>query len=167
MRRALPASLFTAAVAVWVLLSVTPLSAVGPSLIMFYGGGLAQPVLARPGNPSTTPTEYLWNPRTGGASYGSWRGATIPENLEGRAYVNMAIFWGRIDDPTALKPADASQHGRIYLPTQTEPPVVVVTAPLMNEPKPAPIPTTLGQFLAGWKLTAQQTTQLKRLAEIF
>jgi hypothetical protein len=167
MRRTPALSALTAAVALWVVFAVAPLSAIGPSLLMFYGGGLAQPIVVSPGNPSITPTGYLWNPATGGASYGSWRGATIPANLEGRAIVNMAIFWGRIDDRSALKPSDASQHGRIYVPTETDPPVVVVTAPLMREPGPVPVPTTLGQFLAGWKLTPEQTAELKRLAALF
>ena len=41
MRRTPPLSVLTAAVALWVVLAVAPLSAIGPSLLMFYGGGLA------------------------------------------------------------------------------------------------------------------------------
>jgi hypothetical protein len=37
----------------------------------------------------------------------------------------------------------------------------------MREPGPVPVPTTLGQFLAGWKLTPEQTAELKRLAALF
>jgi hypothetical protein len=161
------------AVASSVLFLVAPLSAVGPSAVMFYGGDLAQPMLVRPGNPSVTPTGFLWNPVNGGASYGGARRGTLPQNLEGRRYVSFAVFWGRIDDPAALKPSDASQHGRVYLPTASEPAVIVVTPPNMMNPKdanagpePVPVPKSLSEFVAGWALTAEQTLQLRQLAGI-
>jgi len=162
------------AVALLLFSAIAPLSAIGPSVLMFYGGELAQPIVVRPGNPSITPTGYLWNPVNGGVNYGTMKGGTVPANLEGRRYVSMAIFWGAFDDPAALKPAGASQHGRIYLPTASEPAVVVVTPPNMANPnnpnanpEPAPIPASLSGFIAGWKLTPAQTTQLRLLASIF
>jgi hypothetical protein len=161
-------------VVVWLFSVIAPLSAIGPSVLMFYGGDLAQPIFVRPGNPSITPTGYLWNPVNGGVSYGTMKGGAVPPNLEGRRYLSVAIFWGAFDDPTALKPADASQHGRIYLPTASEPAVVVVTPPNMANPnnpnanpEPVPIPASLSGFIAGWKLTPAQTTQLRLLASIF
>lgn len=167
-------SLVTAAVTVWVLLAIAPLWAIGPSVLMFYGGDLAQPILVHPGNPSITPTGFLWNPVNGGVRYGTTTGGTLPRNLEGRRYVSVAIFWGAFADPGALKPSDASQHGRIYLPTESEPAVVVVTAPRMtnpinptSNPEGVPVPTDLGAFITGWALTPGQTAQLRQLAAVF
>ena len=164
----------TGAVAVWVLLVVAPLSAIGPSILMFYGGNLAEPILVYPGNPSITPTEYIWNPRNGGVRHGTTTRGSLPPNLEGRRYVSVAIFWGAFADPGALKPSDASQHGRIYLPTESEPAVVLVTAPRMTNPNSptatpegVPVPTDLAEFIAGWALTPGQTALLRRLAAVF
>ena len=39
-----------------------PLRAVGPAILMFYGGELKEPVLVFPGNPSYNPTSFIWNP---------------------------------------------------------------------------------------------------------
>jgi hypothetical protein len=59
--------------------------------------------------------------------------------------------------PAAIKPADASQHGWIYLRTASAPTVIVVTDPRMHNPKdpsanpePVPVPTSLDEFAAGW-----------------
>lgn len=131
-----------------------PLRAVGPAILMFYGGELKAPVLVFPGNPSYNPTSFLWNPMSGGVQWGA-RG-TLPPNLDGRPYMSVAIFWGRYDSAT-LKASDASQHGRIYLKTASEPAVIVITAPHMAnithpdaKPEPVPIPTSLDAFVAGW-----------------
>jgi hypothetical protein len=131
-----------------------PLRAIGPAILMFYGGDLAEPVLVFPGNPSYNPTNFIWSPLTGGVSYGK-RG-TLPPNLDGRRYMSVAIFWGRYD-PATIKPADASQHGRIYLRTSSAPAAIVVTDPRMYNPKDpsanpesVPVPTSLDEFVAGW-----------------
>jgi hypothetical protein len=162
------------AIALLVLVAIAPLSAIGPPVLMFYGGHLTQPVLVRPGNPSITPTGFLWNPVNGGARYETMTGGTVPRNLEGRRYLSLAIFWGAFGDAATLSPTDASQHGRLYLPTASEPAVVVVTAPNMANPKnpkanpePVPVPTSLGDFIAGWTLSPEQTAQLRRLAAVF
>ena len=144
--------------ALLLIVSSVPLRAIGPAIIMFYGGDLKEPVLVFPGNPSYNPTSFLWSPVNGGVPYASRERGTLPPNLEGRPYMSVAIFWGRYDTAT-LKASDASQHGRIYLPTTTSPAVIVITAPNMVNPKdthanpePVPVPTSLDGFIAGWPL---------------
>ena len=136
-----------------------PLRAVGPAILMFYGGELKEPVLVFPGNPSSNPTSFIWNPVNGGVPFASGKRGTLPPNLEGRQYVNVAIFWGRYD-PATLKASDASQHGRIYVRTASAPAVIVITEPWMANakdptanPPPVAIPTSLDEFVAGWTTT--------------
>jgi hypothetical protein len=81
--------------------------------------------------------------------------------LKERAYVNLAIFWGKYE-PSELKPEGASQHGRLYLPTALEPAIVVVTTPDMQK-KANPIPNELGGFRALWTLSSQDLGTLKGL----
>lgn len=145
--------------ALLVTLTSVPLRAIGPAILMFYGGDLKEPVLVFPGNPSYNPTNFIWSPVNGGVAYGSTKPRTLPPNLEGRRYMNVAIFWGRYD-PATLKPSDASQHGRIYLRTASAPAVIVITGPRMvhakdstANPEPVPVPTSLDEFIAGWTLT--------------
>jgi hypothetical protein len=144
--------------ALLVSLASVPLRAIGPAILMFYGGDLKDPVLVFPGNPSFTPTSFIWNPVNGGVPYASNQRGTLPSNLEGRRFMSVAIFWGRYD-PATLKPSDASQHGRIYLRTTSAPAVIVITRPAMvnlkdptANPEPVPIPTSLDEFDAGWTL---------------
>ena len=158
LRRWHPASLVVVT-ALLVIVTSLPLRAIGPAILMFYGGDLTEPVLVFPGNPSYNPTTLIWNPVNGGVPYGSEKHGTLPPNLEGRRYMSVAIFWGRYD-PAILKPADASQHGRIYMHTASAPAVIVITGPRMTNvkdptanPEPVPVPTSLDEFIAGWTLT--------------
>ena len=153
-----PASLVVVT-ALLVIVTSVPLRAIGPAILMFYGGDLKEPVLVFPGNPSYNPTSFIWNPINGGVPYTSGKRGTLPPNLEGRRYMSVAIFWGRYDPPT-IKPSDASQHGRIYLRTASAPAVIVITTPAMANakdltanPEPVPVPTSLDEFIAGWTLT--------------
>ena len=159
------------AIALLVFVAIAPLSAIGPSLLMFYGGDLKEPIFVFPGNPSYNPTGFIWNPVNGGVTLGSGKRGTLPPNLEGRRYVSVAIFWGP-SDATGLTPSDASQHGRIYLPTASAPAAIVITFPNManstgGPPQSVPVPTSLGEFIAGWTLSPEQTAQLRRLAAVF
>ncbi len=155
------------------LVSVTSISlqAIGPAIVMFYGGDLKEPVLVFPGNPSYNPTDFLWNPARGGVEWGSRTRGTLPPNLEGRRYVSVAIFWGRYDVAT-LKASDASQHGRFYPATESAPAVIVITAPHMAHatdnaanPEPRPIPTSLDGFWAGWTTPMDVVSWARRQAE--
>jgi len=145
--------------ALLVMVTSVLLRAIGPAILMFYGGDLKEPVLVFPGNPSYNPTNFIWSPVNRGVPYGSSKRGTLPPNLEGRRYMSVAIFWGRYD-PATLKPSDASQHGRIYLKTASAPAVIVITAPQMANakdrtanPEPVPVPTSLDEFIAGWTTT--------------
>jgi hypothetical protein len=145
--------------ALLVMVTSLPLRAIGPAILMFYGGDLREPVLVFPGNPSYNPTGFIWNPANGGVSYASGKRGTLPPNLEGRRYISVGIFWGRYN-PATLKASEASQHGRIYLKTASAPTVIVITTPRMANandptanPKPVPVPTSLDEFIAGWTTT--------------
>jgi hypothetical protein len=138
-------------------LASSPMTAVGPSYVMFYGGQLDAPVVQKlamgPGS------EFLWSPyRAGGA---------IPHGLEGRPYVKYAIFWGRWKEQPST-PKGASEHGRLYLPTPSEPGVVVLTEAVMDDGSPdhptaRPIPVDLNGFKFGWAIGAQDVATAKRL----
>lgn len=145
-------ALFVVAIALLVVGTSSPLRAVGPALVMLHGGDLSAPVIVR----TNYDTSFLWNPTNGGVQWGSRTRGTLPPSLEGRAYINVAIFWGRYDVAT-LKAADASQHGRFYPATGSAPAAIVVTAPHMAHttdaaanPEPRPMPTSLDGFWAGW-----------------
>ena len=75
--------------------------------------------------------------------------------------MSLAIFWGQYD-AKEIKPENASQHGRFYLPTASAPALVVVTAPDMQK-KSNPIPKELVGFRAVWTLSPQDLTTLKAL----
>jgi hypothetical protein len=136
------------------------LAALDPTLLIFHGGQLTQSIRVYPGDNSGS--GFLWSPSRGCINF-EMKGCTIPKNLEGRAYIDVAIFWGRVDDPENVKPEAASQHARVYLPTRDEPAVVVITSPLMSHPTPVPVPSSLSDFVAGWRLTAEDMAAAKRL----
>ena len=142
-------------VALLSLLATSPLFAVGPSYVMFYGSQLDAPIVQALPIGSAT---FLWSPyRAGG---------TIPSALEGRPYVKYAIFWGRWEKKS-LTPEAASQHGRLYLPTPSEPGMVVMTHAVMDDGSPdhpaaRPIPVDLGGFWKGWPVNADDLATAKR-----
>ena len=156
------------------LFGLRPVSAIGPTFLIVYGDKLPVPVVVR--FTATSPAGFLWDTRRGGATEyvnGSLQRGTIPNGLRGRTYLKVAIFWtGGQFDPT-WKPEDASQHARLYLPTPSEPAVIVATAPYMDQPEPRPIPedldehrNTLGHqvgFVAGWLLNADDLANAMRV----
>jgi len=148
-----------------------PLRAIGPAILMFYGGDLKEPLLVFPGNPSYNPTAFIWSPTNGGVPFGGGQRGTLPPNLEGRPYMSVAIFWGKYD-PAPLKASDASQHGRIYPRTASNPAAIVITAPRMvnlkepnANPEPVPIPTSLDEFVAGWTTTVDISEWIRTQTE--
>ena len=144
--------------------SSKPVLAISPSAVMVYGEKLGPPIVLRPASPADFPAFGLlwWNA-------GSYLHPTrtlqgdpqLLSDLSKRSYVNLAIFWGRYD-ADQLKPENASQHGRFYLPTASEPAVVVSTVPDMQK-KSNPIPHELKGFAAAWILSPQELTTLKGL----
>jgi hypothetical protein len=138
--------------------------AISPSAVMVYGGTLGKPILLRPGSPADFPAfGLLW------WQAGPYRRPTrtvqgdpeLSSRLTSRPYVNLAIFWGPYD-ADELKPEKASQHGRFYPATASEPAIVVVTVPDMQKIS-NPIPKELGGFAAVWTLGPQELTTLKGL----
>jgi hypothetical protein len=157
------------------LLATRQLFAISPSYVMFYGDQLAGPVVLQVD--SSTPTAFLWETRA--RREGSLQRETISKRLSGRPYLNFAVFWGQWAD-RPLKPEDASQHGRLYLPTATEPAAVVATVPAMQSMNPnvrtppaMPIPVDLDEhldaqgsrigFVAGWVLSGLDLAAARRL----
>lgn len=142
-------------VALLSLLATRQLFAVGPSYVMFYGGQLDAPIVQALPLGSAT---FLWDPFRAGGS--------ISSGLEGRPYVKYAIFWGRWEKQS-LTPEAASQHGRLYLPTPSEPGIVVMTQAVMDDGSPdhpaaRPIPERLGGFWKGWPVNAGDLVTAKR-----
>ncbi len=142
-------------------LTSTPLSAISPSAVMVYGGQARQPLLLRPAGPSDFPAFGLLWWQAGAYNNPTPIDPQLWRGLKERPYVNLAIFWGRYD-AGQLKPEGASQHGRFYPPTATEPAVVVTTIPDMQKIS-NPIPTDLDRFAAAWSLSPEQLSTLKSL----
>ena len=141
-----------------------PVLAISPSAVMVYGEKLGQPILLRPASPADFPAFGLLWGNKGSYARPNRTVQGEPEllsTLKNRPYVNLAIFWGR-DESDQFKPENASQHGRLYLPTASEPAIVVATVPDMQK-KSNPIPTELGGFAAVWTLGPQDLTTLKGL----
>ena len=145
-------------------ISSGPVLAISPSAVLVYGEKLGQPILLRPGSPADFPAFGLLWWQAGSYARPNRTVQGEPEllsALKNRPYVNLAIFWGRYD-ADQFKPENASQHGRFYLPTASEPAIVVATAPDMQK-KSNPIPKDLGGFAAVWTLGPQELTTLKGL----
>ncbi len=154
------------------LVSLEPVFAISPSYIIVYGERTSLQVV-RAGNDVLT--SFLWETRA--RREGTIERGSLAARLSGRSYVKFAVFWGRWDEaPTS--PEAASQHGRVYLPTATEPAVVVATSPVMEEtgvhhPAARPVPTDFESFqdaagyrtgfVAGWKLSAEEFAEAKSL----
>ncbi len=144
--------------------SSAPVLAVSPSAVMVYGEKLAQPVLLRPASPEDFPAFGLLWWKAGPYSNPTRTVQGDPQlvsNLKNSPYLSLAIFWGQYD-AKELKPENASQHGRFYLPTASEPAIVVVTGPDMQK-KSNPIPKELVGFRAVWTLSPQDLATLKGL----
>ena len=119
--------------------------AANPAIVMVYGERLPAPIyLVSTYVDDMVPYEVLWN----------WNGAErTSESLTDRPYLKIAMFWGFRDyadiiaNParrSELKPEQASQHGRLYLPTATKPGMVLVTA--FSGTGPKAIPATVSEF---------------------
>jgi hypothetical protein len=142
--------------------SSTPVLAISPSAVLVYGEKLAQPTLLRPGSPQDFPAFGLlwWNAGSYARPTRTVQGdPQLLSALKNRLYVNLAIFWGQYE-ANQFKPENASQHGRFYPPTASEPAIVVVTAPDMQK-KANPIPKELDGFRGVWTLSPQELTQVK------
>jgi hypothetical protein len=148
-------------VAAFVLFVSRSISAIGPAVILVHGGELPAPLVIHPAIGSFV---FMWG---GGTPYYDRQPkAPLPTDLEGRRYLSYDVFWGRFA-PEELRPEAASQHGRLYLPTASEPAAVVLTGPAMTSPDPSetraratPIPAELKDFVFGRALTPSETAAL-------
>jgi hypothetical protein len=147
-----------ALLSVWLL---EPVSAISPSFVIVYGDRIANPVVIQC-RPDSSP-DFLWNTARGGTPLGTSRRGTIPSGLSSRPYLKVAILWGH-HDSLKVRPEDASQHVRLYLPTPSEPAVVITTAIAPDRQfSPQQVPEDLSGFLAGWVLSAEDVADAKRL----
>jgi hypothetical protein len=151
------------AIACAVVLLSTRASAISPAYLLVYGGTLPAPsvVAIR----AADRTDFLWDAISRGGA--RLRGdtvlhGTIPAGLEQRRYISVAIFWGMPTAQSVMKPENASQHARIYLPTTSEPAVVVATTPDMSG-MPAPVPAQPDGFVAGWTVTPAELDALRAM----
>ena len=106
--------------------------AIGPSVLMFYGGALPAPVFVT------------------GAEANLFGDLLTPSKVaakdtDGRSYLKVAVFWGTQANPTGhgipianLKPEMAWQHGKYFAASGSKPAVLVVTP--IHEKKEARIP---------------------------
>lgn len=140
---------------------VIPTHAAGPSIIMVYGGSLQKPISVVLKEVSDLST-YAF------LSCGSGSGTV--KDVPNRPYVRIAMFWNKylweryLRDPNLLpqlKPEQANQHGRLYLPTSTEGATVVATTFKFNES--VPVPENVTEFTTRCLLTAQDVETSRRL----
>jgi hypothetical protein len=135
---------------VWIVLASRPVSAISPAFILVYGGTLEKPVLIQLSQETMAAGQMFW-------WRGPWdfkqtmKGNALTPALMNRPYYKVAIFWGQYLEGQ-LTPENASQHGRLYLPTEKDSAVMVATAPDM-EPVARPIPLDLEGFTSAWTLT--------------
>jgi hypothetical protein len=148
-------------VAIVLLFVSKSLSAIGPAYIVVHGGELQAPIVLRPG---IGVLKFMWGGGT--RYYDTQLEAPMPTGLDGRRYLNYDVYWGRFA-PEELKPEEASQHGRLYLPTANQPAAVMLTPPNMHNPepgatrvKPVPIPTEIKNFVFGRAITPSETAAL-------
>lgn len=104
-------ALATTLMFVVVLAYARPTTAAAPRVLLVYGGGLDRPVILSDWEENL---EFM----TGTSDPTDVR----PEELEGRPYLELALFWGPewtryVDEGqplAALQPEQANQHGRFY-----------------------------------------------------
>ena len=122
--------------------------AIGPSVLMFYGGSLTAPVLVTGAEANLFGN--LLSP------------STVPEkDIAGRSYLKVAVFWGTQANPTGrgvpladLKPEMAWQHGKYYAATGSKPAVLVVTQIHEKKGQRAPDYSATASFPWGGTLSA-------------
>jgi hypothetical protein len=151
--RRLATALLTTAI---LLTAASPLQAIGPTVMMFYGGTLPKPVFVT--GADTAAFGDLLRPATMSAN-----------DLGNRPYVSVALFWGPANDPALngrpvaeLTPEMAWQHGRLYFATTSQPAVLLVTQ-LTKSTQAIPAPTAGATFSRGGPIPDTALVVLKRL----
>jgi hypothetical protein len=174
--------LSVAATFVLLLAGARPAEAQWPTVLMFHGGALDEPVFVTGADSAALGS--LFRPATPGA-----RASTAIE-MGSRPYFDVACFWGPASDPAVngtrrladLEPGMAWQHARFYPAVGDQPAIVFVTAmekkvlargTQVGRPQSAsgasaafrgvPPPTDARRFTAGGPVSPQALTVLERL----
>jgi hypothetical protein len=108
-----------------------PAAAQWPTVVMFHGGTLKQPVLATGGDT----TEFSRFVGTATAS-----SAVTAKDMGDRPYANVAFFWGTRDNPASngtppagLKPEMTWHHGRFYPAAAGKPAMMFMVGMALNK----------------------------------
>jgi hypothetical protein len=137
-------------------LAAQRVQALGPTVLMFYGGTLKNPVFV-----TGLDVELFGDVNR--------RSTITPDELGSRTYLNVALFWGPARDPAlngtpmaSLTPAMAWQHGRFYPPAGKEP-ALLLTTQLTKSTQPVPVPSNGPAFIAGGPLPDTALPALRKL----
>jgi hypothetical protein len=142
-----------------VLSFLSPPEVMSPSIMMFHGGILKQPVFVVEHSEIFSFLREIESPHRGSRPQ--------PED---RPYVNVSFFWGAewtryVTDQqplSKLRPDDANQHGRFYPALRQQPAVLVRTAPVLASGATVPFPKDPGAFAMESELTAVPLAFLQR-----
>jgi hypothetical protein len=131
------------------------LHAIGPTVLMFHGGTLKQPIFVTGSDTAVFPDLT--------------RSSGIPSTeVANRRYVDVAIFWGSTNDPAVnggtgvqgLRPEMAWQHGRFYPAAGHQAALLVATQFSKGS---QPLPSDQTAFPNGGVLSDAAMAVLKRL----
>jgi hypothetical protein len=130
-------------------------SAIGPTVLMFYGDPLKKPVMV------TGADAALFDNLVGSATIGAG-------DTTGRSFITVALFWGPVSNPANngvalanLKPEMAMQHGRFYAATATKPALLLVTQ--FTKSVQSTVPTAESVYTGGGSVSPAALAALKRL----
>jgi len=119
-----------------------PLHAQTPTVVMFYGDPLTEPI--RLTEADAAAFDNLLKPAT-----------IAPADLANRPYRSVAVFWASRSNPAnngtpveKLTPQMAWQHGRLYLPAAGKP-AVLLTTMFTKGAQPVPVPSNEKAFVWG------------------
>ena len=130
--------------------------AIGPTVMIFYGEPLKKQVIIS------------------GKDIDLFGDLTQPVRsapTTGRTFITVALFWGLESNPAGngvpiaqLTPAMASQHGRYYPATATEPAWIIMTTPMKQASQPPPSARQgTAPYVWGGPLPSEAVALLKRL----
>jgi hypothetical protein len=130
--------------------------AIGPTVIIFYGEPLKKQVVIS-GRDITL--------------FGDLTHPLPPMPTSGRTFITVALFWGLASNPAGngvpiaeLTPAMASQHGRYYPATATQPAAIMMTTTAKGIAQPPPDASRgTTPFVWGGPLPVEAVALLKRL----
>jgi hypothetical protein len=149
-------------VAVWFMASATRrVDALGPTVLMFYGGSLKAPV-------------YVSGQDAGAFGDLLTPARVPPRDVAGRPYLKVAAFWGPLSDPalkgirvlTDLTPEMAWQHGKLFPPTATQPAVLLVTPLHVKNIQAVPDFADDGRFSWGGALSPTALVVLQKASVV-